>query len=221
MIFIFENQMIREDGINRIEVPFNVWEVNSEQGPLSAEITINSQKFTCIMEPKGKGHYYLTVPEKVAEKLEPQDSYKVSFGIKERVKKETPESPYSLTNPIRSVDQISLVRQPWDGLCGQACIAMLAGISLEEAGEIMQCREWQASMEKIVESLNYLGIAHSDTIYYNCGNACLLPKCAVLLLKLGRYSHYLIYFDGKYYDPSEGISDNIDEKQLIGFFEIL
>ena len=38
--------------------------------------------------------------------------------------------------------------------------------------------------------------------------------------KMGRYSHYLVTFDGKFYDPNNGIMKEFDLTKLIGYLEI-
>ena len=124
-------------------------------------------------------------------------------------------------NPIRKIDGIETLIQPWDGLCGQAAFAMLAGVTIEEASNIMHCREWQANMGKIVPSLDYVGIRHSGRIIYTRGKDVQLPKCCIIMEHLGRFSHYLIGYDGKYYDPNDGVKDEIDKANIKGYLEII
>ena len=47
-----------------------------------------------------------------------------------------------------------------------------------------------------------------------------LPKCCVILEKMGRYSHYLVYFDGKGYDSNLGVLDHYDVTKIKGYLEI-
>ena len=113
------------------------------------------------------------------------------------------------------------VLQPHDGLCGQACVAMLAGITLEDAINTMHCGEWQATMDKIVSALNYFGIDHSEEIIYTNGREDVtLPKCCVIMEKMGRFSHYLVFFDGKGYDSNLGVIDHFDMTKMKGYMEI-
>ena len=37
---------------------------------------------------------------------------------------------------------------------------------------------------------------------------------------MGLYCHYLIHFDGRFYDPSLGIMTEYDMSQLLGYLEI-
>ena len=131
------------------------------------------------------------------------------------------ESPYSLEHPIRKIDGIDLLIQPEDGLCGQACVAMLAGVSIEDVVETIGCREWQATMGRVISGLNYYGIGHKGVIQYTGGKAVKLPKCCIMMEKMGRFAHYLIYFDGKYYDSNLGILEEYDFSKLLGYLEIV
>ena len=48
-----------------------------------------------------------------------------------------------------------------------------------------------------------------------------LPKCCIMMEKMGRYSHYLIGYDGKFYDSSAGVLDEYDFTKLTGYLEVL
>ena len=99
---------------------------------------------------------------------------------------------------------------------------MLAGITLDEAINVMHCNEWQATIAKIIDTLNYFGLEHSEEIFYTCGEPDVtLPKCAIILEKMGRYSHYLVAYDGKYYDSNLGVLDRYDMTKMKGYLEIL
>ena len=45
--------------------------------------------------------------------------------------------------------------------------------------------EWQANMAKMITTLDYLGIPHSSTLVYTLGRETELPKCAILMEKMG------------------------------------
>ena len=86
----------------------------------------------------------------------------------------------------------------------------------------MHCSEWQATIAKIIGALNYFGFEHSEEIIYTLGNPDVkLPKCAVILEKMGRFSHYLVTFDGKYYDPNLGVMEHYDLTKVKGYLEVL
>ena len=99
-------------------------------------------------------------------------------------------------------------------------IAMLAGLTIAEVISVMDCREWQATMGRMISALNYYGIDHSDIIVYTEGREAVLPKCCIMMEKMGRYCHYLIHFDGKYYDSNLGVLEEYDMSKLLGYLEI-
>lgn len=201
-----------------IDIPFNIWEICEKEGNVPAKVKVGTTGFVCNLFPLGKGFYRIPVQPEVAEILGDQD-YKISFRI---TKSGVDDSPYSTTNPIRKIDSIECIHQPADGLCGQSCIAMLAGISIERVSNIMHCAEWQATMGKMIGALNYFGFEHSEEIVYTLGNPDItLPKCCIMMEKMGRYNHYLIGYDGKYYDSSAGVLEEYDFTKLTGYLEVL
>ena len=84
----------------------------------------------------------------------------------------------------------------------------------------MDCREWQGTMGRVISALNYYGIDHSDIIMYTEGRDATLPKCCILMEKMGLYCHYLVYYDGKFYDPNLGIITEYDMSKLQGYLEV-
>ena len=76
-------------------------------------------------------------------------------------------------------------------------------------------------MSKMIDTLDYLGIRHSDVLMYNLGKEVELPRCCIIMERMGRYSHYLVGFDGKFYDPNLGILSEFDMTKVIGYLEII
>lgn len=221
MKFQFEGTVEQRENETAIAIPFNVWEVSDKIGDAPVRVCFDDVCFSCSLIHNGQGYYSIPITEEILEHVGKGTKYTISIELLGIDWTEGNEgSPYSKENPIRKVDSISLVTQPWDGLCGQSCIAMLAGTTLDEMCDIMKCREWQANMYKMIFTLEYLGIEHADTLVYTLGKECELPKCCIILEKMGRYSHYLIGFDGKYYDPNMGVMSEFDMSKVIGYLEI-
>lgn len=202
-----------------VNIPFNVWEICEKEGNVPAKVKLDNAIFVCNLTPLGKGYYHIPVTNELFEKLDADKEYNVTFRI---TKSEVEDSPYSTANPIRKIDSIDVIRQPRDGLCGQSCIAMLAGLTIEEVSNIMHCAEWQATMGKMINALNYFGLEHSEEIIYTLGKKDVtLPKCCIMMEKMGRYNHYLIGFDGKYYDSGIGVMTDYDFSELVGYLEVI
>ena len=167
-----------------------------------------------------QGKYEIHIPDGDAVNVELGVTHKILLHITGSLIRMDQNSPYSFENPIRNIDSMNVIIQPEDGLCGQACVAMLAGLTIAEVITVMDCREWQATMGRMISALNYYGIDHSDVINYTEGRNAVLPKCCIMMEKMGRYCHYLIHFDGKYYDSNLGILEEYDMSKLLGYLEI-
>ncbi len=221
MKYEFEGTVEFRENENTIAVPFNVWEVCEKVGDAPVRVCFDDVCFICELVPRGQGYYDIPVSQDVLTKVTLGKKYRMSIEIVGNVVAIGADSPYSVEHPIRHIDKVDLVTQPWDGLCGQSCIAMIAGTTLDEASDIMKCREWQANMSKMIATLEYLGIRHADKIVYTLGKETELPKCCIIMERMGRYSHYLVGFEGKYYDPNLGILKEFDLSKVIGYLEII
>lgn len=221
MKYEFEGTVEFRENENTIAVPFNIWEVCEKVGDAPVRVCFDDVCFICELVPRGQGYYDIPVSQEILAKVTLGKKYRMSIEIVGNVVAIGADSPYSVEHPIRHIDKVDLVTQPWDGLCGQSCIAMIAGTTLDEASDIMKCREWQANMSKMIATLEYLGIRHADRIVYTLGKETELPKCCIIMEKMGRYSHYLVGFEGKYYDPNLGILKEFDLSQVIGYLEII
>jgi hypothetical protein len=84
----------------------------------------------------------------------------------------------------------------------------------------MGLREWQAKMGEMISALNYYGIEHSDIVIYTEGREATLPKCCIMMEKMGLYCHYLLHYDGKFYDPNMPVFEVYDMSKLQGYLEV-
>jgi len=107
---------------------------------------------------------------------------------------------------------IDLVRQPDNSnLCGQACVAMIAGISLNESIKLFGSKG-KTGTKSIYFALQKRGISCSDKAVRIKNNN--KPEfCIVIIHYTGyKYMHWCIWNDNKYYDPAYGI-----KKKLVSF----
>lgn len=203
-----------------IHIPFNIWEVCKQREVIKADIVLDNEIIECELLPIEKGNYTIHVKHEDLEGVDTSVVHKILLHVNGSLIKVNHRSPYSVDHPIRKMDSLELIRQPNDGLCGQAVVAMLAGVTIQDVIEVMDCREWQGTMGRVISALNYYGIAHSDIIYYTEGAETVLPKCCIMMEKMGRFCHYLIHFDGKFYDPTLGLLETYDMSKLLGYLEI-
>lgn len=220
MRYFFESAIEKKEGGYMIQIPFNVWEVCKQRDVIQADVVLDNEIIQCELLPLEKGNYEIHIDEKHALAAKLGVPHKILLHVAESLIKMDQSSPYDFEHPIRKIDSMEVIRQPEDGLCGQACVAMLAGVTIAEVISVMDCREWQATMGRVISALNYYGIDHSDVIVYTEGKPAVLPKCCIMMEKMGRYCHYLIHYDGKFYDSTLGVMDHYDMSNLQGYLEI-
>ena len=92
--------------------------------------------------------------------------------------------------------------------------------AIAEVISVIDCREWQGTMGRVISALNYYGIDHSDIIVYTEGHEATLPKCCIMMEKMGLFCHYLVHYDGKFYDSNLGIISEYDMGKLLGYLEV-
>ncbi len=109
--------------------------------------------------------------------------------------------------------KINYIKQPTDYLCGQACVAMLAGVTVEEVVSVMKTDKGTGKKD-IEKALNYYGIYQAKTMT-KVDNFSVLPKACILKVLLPKYSHWILYYDGKYYDPEFGLMEELYQKARI------
>lgn len=220
MRYFFASKVEKNDTDYVIPVPFNVWEVCKQRDVIQAEIVLDNNIIDCRLQPIEKGNYEIHIDQSAAINVELGAVHKILLHINGSLIRMDQNSPFDFERPIRRIDSMEVIIQPEDGLCGQACVAMLAGVTIAEVISVMDCREWQATMGRVISALNYYGIDHSDIIMYTEGRDAVLPKCCIMMEKMGRYCHYLIHYDGKFYDSNLGVMEEYDMHKLLGYLEI-
>ncbi len=220
MRYFFESKVEKKDEGYTIQIPFNVWEVCKQREVIKGDVVLDNKIIDCELWPKEKGNYEVRIKEQEGLNVETGVSHKILLHVNGSLIRMDQNSPYSFEHPIRKIDSVDVIIQPEDGLCGQSCVAMLAGVTIAEVISVMDCREWQATMGRVISALNYYGIDHTDIIVYTEGRETVLPKCAILMEKMGRFCHYLVHFDGKFYDSNLGVLDEYDTSKLLGYLEI-
>ncbi|MCL2717782.1 MAG: hypothetical protein FWE14_03260 [Lachnospiraceae bacterium] len=221
MRYLFNGKIEKQNDVYQIKLPFNVWEVCKKRDIIDATINLANQSTECKLLPVNKnGRYKINLGENDILHIDTGQEHEILLHIRESLIKLEKDSPYSFTNPIRNIGSMEVIIQPVDGLCSQTCIAMLAGVTIAEVVNVMGLREWQAKMGEMISALNYYGIEHSDTVIYTEGREVTLPKCCIMMEKMGLYCHYLVYYDGKFYDPNLPVFEEYDMGKLEGYLEV-
>ncbi len=222
MRYFFDSRIeVKENG-GFIHIPFNIWEVCRQREVIGASVVLDNQIIDCELLPIDKGNYMIHLSTADLEGVDIANVHKILLHVNGSLIKVKQSSPYSVEQPIRNIGEgLTLIKQPNDGLCGQAVVAMLAGVTIPDVVEVMDCREWQGTMGRVISALNYYGIDHNDIIYYTQGALDVkLPECCILMEKMGRFCHYLLYYKGIFYDPTLGMFKEYDFSKLLGYLEI-
>ena len=220
MRYFFDGKIEKQDDVYCIRIQFNVWEVCKLRDIIKAELVLDNRIIDCELLPETKGNYKIHLSDEDVSHTNIDQVHKILLHITGSLIQMNQNSPYSFDNPIRKIDGIEIIIQPEDGLCGQTCVAMLAGVTIAEVISVMDCREWQGTMGRVISALNYYGIDHSDIIVYTEGKEATLPKCCIMMEKMGLYCHYLVHYNGKFYDSNLGIIQEYDMSKLLGYMEV-
>ena len=112
------------------------------------------------------------------------------------------------------------MKQPTGYLCGQACVAMLANVSVDEVIKLMN-NDKGTSKKEIADALKHYGIKQAKTMT-KADNKTPLPDTCILKLLLPSYGHWALYHKGIYYDPEFGVLDCCYSKAKVQYYlEIL
>ncbi len=90
---------------------------------------------------------------------------------------------------------------------------MLAGVTVEEVVSVMN-NDKGTGKKDIERALNYYGINQAKTMT-KADNTTVLPKACILKVLLPQYGHWILYYDGKYYDPEFGLTEELYPKARI------
>ncbi len=109
-----------------------------------------------------------------------------------------------------------ILSQPLEGLCGQTCIALLKNISVEEVVNYTKCGKGKMSGKKLFEALDLYNIKRADKMKYTRGKVVELPTCCIL----SEHGHFLLYYNGFFYDNIRGIFTDYDLSQLVAYLKL-
>ncbi len=109
-----------------------------------------------------------------------------------------------------------LLSQELYGLCGQTCIALLADTTVKEVVKHTRCGKGKMSGRKLFEALDLYHIPRAEKMKYTRGNPVALPRCCIL----SEHGHFLLHYDGTFYDNIKGVFTDYDYNRLVAYLEI-
>ncbi len=96
---------------------------------------------------------------------------------------------------------MKLVRQPGgSSLCGQACIATICKVSLDEACKLAGTKGCTTT-KQLIQALTQMGMCTAPRLKRG------MPESGLAILKVTHRwrSHWVIWKNGKFYDPAAGV----------------
>lgn len=100
---------------------------------------------------------------------------------------------------------MKLIMQPTPEACGQACIAMIAGKTVEEVIKDMKT-SGPTSIGQLIEILDFYGIKHAErNTRISKKNPTPYDFSILTVHTNDGYTHWTLLYDGKYYDPEFGL----------------
>lgn len=122
---------------------------------------------------------------------------------------------------------MKLILQPeGSALCGQACVAMAAGVSLERAIDAVG-HEGGTGTKEVVEALRDLGVCCADRLRRISRRRPSWPKRG--LIAIGRPAtehghkerqHWMLVWDGVIYDPGGSWPNGYKDWRMSSYLEI-
>ena len=221
MIHSFNADLITFGNKSYIEIPFNVWDTCNQKGMIPVSVSIKGISFECKLIPKGEGIYYIPITKATLHKIGEVNKVSVQFQIINTLSRIVANSPYNKENPIRKIDSIEFIKTPSNACSFHTCVAMLTGVSVDEVMKVMKSNnKWQVSLSKVIEALDYYGISHADKFICTRGKAFQPPKCCIINARKDPKGLLMVYFNGNYYNPTSGILEHYDYKEIISYMEI-
>ena len=80
--------------------------------------------------------------------------------------------------------------------CGQTCVAYVAGVSVRDVEAVIG-HDGITYATDISKALRHYGIEHKDIVAYTGS----LPSRAIVLLALTKDHHWVVWQNGKWFDP--------------------
>lgn len=100
---------------------------------------------------------------------------------------------------------MEIIMQPTPETCGQACIAMIAGKTVEEVIKDMKT-SGPTSIGQLIEALDFYGIKHAERNTRISKKNPVPYEFSILTVHTNNgYTHWTLLYDGKYYDPEFGL----------------
>lgn len=116
------------------------------------------------------------------------------------------------------VESVKHIYEPNPLACGQAVLAMLSGVSVEDIFKLVHT-EKETTLKDMKLALAALDISFKEN-RVEVRDKKDLPRVALLSLETPKCWHWSLYFDGVFYDPEYGMTDDFPSSNRRYFWEI-
>ena len=117
------------------------------------------------------------------------------------------------------VKEVKHIYEPNPLACGQAVLAMLSGLDVNEIFALVQT-EKETTLKCMKTALKALNIKFKEE-RVEVRDKSELPQVAILSLETPKCWHWSLYFDGVFYDPEYGVLDDFPPSNRRYFWEIV
>jgi len=209
----FEMKYSMSDEVNGkhyVEIPMNVWKAFNQKGRIKSNCFLNGMMYQTSLIPKGEGKYVFQLTKKMIKETSLTEGQIVAIEM-------TKSEPMKMNKSEEVVKKnISFRKQPTSRSCGQACVAMLLDKSVEEIFELFGKKP--LGIGKIVDILNSFGIKNAQKNTRISKKNPIPSPISLLTLKQNGHYHFVVYANGKIYDPARGILNDIPTGMEISLY---
>ncbi len=115
-------------------------------------------------------------------------------------------------------ETIQYIHEPTDLQCGQAVLAMITGISVEQVAEEL-CNDRETNLKEMKGFLRRHGLWVSDE-RVQITEKSELPALCMLSCETPRCWHWSLFHEGTFYDPEHGVMDDFPKAARKYYWEI-
>lgn len=183
---------------------------------------INGLAYECALIPRGKGIYLLPISKKIIKgsKINIGDTLNITMELIKNDKELDRKNDVNKTDQYRMIDSIKYIKEPNSRACGQACIAMLASVDVEEVIKVMKTKG-STTIGQIIEALDYFRIKHAERNKRISKKNPHYSEICILTVHMPGYSHWVLYYKGKFFDPEFGVLEECHpDGKITSYLEI-
>ncbi len=116
-------------------------------------------------------------------------------------------------------EKIQHIYEPNPLACGQAVLAMLAGVTVQEIIDLVKT-DRETKLRDMFLCLEHYGIKYCS-MRVSVQKKEQLPEICILSLETPKCWHWSLYFKGTFYDPEYGVLEDFPPSARRYYFKIL